>query len=140
VETGGLNGFCKCIMTSKVASNPTKRIVAMFAMIEAKSKRLVTALITLDCIKKGVKVKGSGWCGFAAILKENQRKSPADQTKTTTLVQMYMIEHFFQRGTQYIIFNAVMSCHMSSITILSNRRVPTLRFAKIRWHCTGLHK
>jgi hypothetical protein len=103
VEKGGLDGFCKSINISKMASVATKRTAAMFAMIEVKSKRLVTAIITLDCVKKGMKaVQGNGWCGLNTVMKENSSKSASDASRDdhSTLFRMYMIEHFFQRGTQ----------------------------------------
>jgi hypothetical protein len=103
VEVDGARWMGKSINISKMAGVATKRTVAMFAMIEVKSKRLVTAIITLDCVKKGMKAaQGNGWCGLHAVMKENSRKDETDPSRddSSTIFRMYMIEHFFQRGTQ----------------------------------------
>ena len=72
----------------------------MFTMIKVDTKRLVTALVTWDCFKKGMKIQINGWCPIKEVMQENSNKDSSEQQTVPSMLQVFMGEHFFQGGTQ----------------------------------------
>jgi hypothetical protein len=95
-----MHGVSTSFTTSTIASVVCKRPVAMFAMIKVDTKRLVTALVTWDCFKRGMKIQINGMCPIKDVIQENEKKDMSEQQTMPSMLQVFMGEHFFQGGTQ----------------------------------------